>query len=226
MLIPQYASWNIRFASTQISIVFNEKSKYADEISSDNWYKILQKPDVVCGVSEPDSDPCGYRTVLVIKLAQVYYKIPDLYRNIMEKKNGLLLRPKEVDLISLLESNNIDYVFLYKPVAIQHGLKYVELPAQVNLGSSQYTGYYNQVSVKLSGSKPGTFIEQKGEPVLYGLTILKNAVNKPEAMKYVQFMLTQNEGIKMLKECGMNTVVPACTTTYSSIPEGLRQFAK
>jgi molybdate/tungstate transport system substrate-binding protein len=226
LLIPEYASWSIKFASAQISIVFNEGSKYSNEINPSNWYKILQRPDVICGASDPNSDPCGYRTIFVVKLAQIYYGIPNLYRNIMKKKHGLLFRPKEVDLISLLESNNIDYVFLYKSVAIQHGLKHIDLPVQIDLSSQEYADYYSKVSVSICGNKPDSPTEQKGEPIFYGLTILKNATNKAEAIKYIQFMLTQNDGIKILKECGINSIVPASTSRYSNVPKELKQFVK
>jgi tetratricopeptide (TPR) repeat protein len=35
--------------------------------------EILQKPDVVWGHSSPDLDPCGYRTLMVLQLAEKYY---------------------------------------------------------------------------------------------------------------------------------------------------------
>jgi molybdate/tungstate transport system substrate-binding protein len=49
----------------------------------------------------------------------------------MVSKNKDFIRPKEVDLVALIESNAIDYMFQYKSVAIQHGLKYIELPKMI-----------------------------------------------------------------------------------------------
>ena len=40
-------------------------------------------------------------------------------------KNKDFIRPKEVDLVALIEANAADYMFQYKSVAIQHGLKYL-----------------------------------------------------------------------------------------------------
>ena len=126
LLIPDYASWGIRFATNEIVIAFTEKSKYYKEITSDNWMEILQRKDVIYSRSDPDSDPCGYRTVFTFMLAEKYYRQPGLYEK-MKSKNKEYIRPKEVDLVALMESNVIDYMFQYKSVAIQHDLKYIEL---------------------------------------------------------------------------------------------------
>ena len=132
LLIPDYASCGLKFATNEIVIAFGDKSKYADTIDSLNWMDILQKKDVIYGRSDPDSDPCGYRTVFTFMLAEKYYKLPGLAEK-MILKNKEYIRPKEVDLVALLESNSIDYMFQYKSVAIQHRLKYIELPKDINL---------------------------------------------------------------------------------------------
>src|ERR1035437_9767344 len=72
LLIPAYASWSIRFATNEIVIAYMEKSKYSKEINAGNWMDILQKKDVIYSRSDPDSDPCGYRTVFTYKLAEKY----------------------------------------------------------------------------------------------------------------------------------------------------------
>jgi molybdate/tungstate transport system substrate-binding protein len=74
LLIPQYAKWSIRFATNEIVIAYVEKSRYSSEINSNNWIDILSKDDVIYSRSDPDSDPCGYRTVLTFMLAEKYYK--------------------------------------------------------------------------------------------------------------------------------------------------------
>jgi len=68
LLIPDYASWSIRFATNEIVIAYQEKSKHSKEINSDNWMDILMKKDVIYSRSDPDSDPCGYRTVFTLCL--------------------------------------------------------------------------------------------------------------------------------------------------------------
>ena len=72
LLIPTYASWSIRFATNEIVIAYKDKSKYSKEINSDNWMEILEKKDVIYSRSDPDSDPCGYRSVFMLMLAEKY----------------------------------------------------------------------------------------------------------------------------------------------------------
>ena len=82
------------------------------------------KDDVIFGRADPNSDPCGYHAVLTSQLSEQYYN-HDNFTNKIISKDQEYIRPKEVDLLALLESNTIDYLFLYRSVAQQHGLKYV-----------------------------------------------------------------------------------------------------
>jgi len=224
ILIPQFASWNIPFAGNEMAIVYHDQSRYANEISKDNWFEILQKKDVAYGRSDPNSDPCGYRTVMTLKLAGKYYLNQSLSRNILEKDNKFM-RPKEVDLLALLESNTIDYIFLYKSVAIQHELKYLELPNEINLSDIQMESLYKTVSVDVKGSTPESTITMVGEPMVYGLTIPKNAPNPKLAVEFLKYFLGQKGGQAIMKEMGQTAIVPSATVSYDSIPEPLRVFA-
>ena len=225
LLIPDYADWNIKFVSNEMSIVYHEASRYANEITKDNWPEILLKKDVAFGRSDPNSDPCGYRAVLTCKLAEDYYNITGLSESILSKDENYI-RPKETDLLGLLESNAIDYIFLYRSVAKQHNLKYLILPDSINLKNTDLTEYYNSASVEISGRKPGEIITKKGEPMIYGVTILKNAQNKSAATNFVKFLLEKEKGLAILKENGQSDVVPSHTESYQNISTELLKYTK
>lgn len=222
LLIPDYASWGIRFATNEIVIAYQEKSKYSKEINQKNWFDILQRKDVLYSRSDPDSDPCGYRTVFAFMLAEKYYKKPGL-ANKMITKNKDYIRPKEVDLVALIESNAIDYMFQYKSVAIQHGLKYVELPGEINLGDPSKSDIYSSVSMEVSGNKPGTKIRITGEYINYSITILDNASNKDEAIKFLDFMLG-SDGIDIFRKNGQDPLVPFRSDPVMKLPPQLLKF--
>jgi len=224
LLIPEYANWNIKFAGNEMAIVYHEKSRYSKQINNKNWYDILLKTDVIFGRSNPDSDPCGYRTVLLSKLAEDYYKKDGLALSLMEKDKNFI-RPKEVDLIGLLETDIIDYIFLYRSVAEQHGLKYLVLPDSINLKEPRLDYYYASSTVTISGKKPGELITKKGEAMVYGLTIVDNSPNKDEAVKFLKFLLSSDKGMKIMNGNGQQSLVPSQTDTYSEIPGELKQFA-
>ncbi len=121
LLMPEHTDFNIRFATNEMAIVYTQKSNRANEISSANWCNMLLDDDVIFGRSDPNSDPCGYRTVMVFQLAEEYYGRPGLAKALTEKHGNKYIRPKETDLLALLEAGEIDYVFIYRSVGQQHG---------------------------------------------------------------------------------------------------------
>lgn len=224
-LIPVYADWNIRFASNEMAIVYNEKSKRSKEINKNNWYWILLDKSVQIGRSDPNSDPCGYRTVLVSKLAEKHYKQKGLADRLL-KKDVNNIRPKETDLLALLETGNVDYIFLYRSVAMQHKLKYLLLPDEINLKKSEFSELYKSVAVEINGKTPGEKIVQNGEPMVYGITIPKTAPNKKAALEFLKFLLSKDKGIRILNKLGQPSVIPSYTSSYDKIPKELKQFVK
>ena len=225
LLVPKFSDWNIKFASNEMAIVFTDKSKRSAEIDSTNWMEILMDKSVKIGRSDPNSDPCGYRTVLVSKLAELYYKKAGISALLMTKDKENV-RPKETDLLALLETNTVDYIFLYRSVAVQHHLKYITLPDQINLKNPAFTDLYKSVSTEINGKKPGETITQVGEPMVYGVTIPNNAPNKKLALTFVKFLLSSDKGMAILSKLGQPSVVPSSTTTFDKIPEELKGFAK
>lgn len=207
LLIPEHASWNVLFAGNELSLVYTERSRYADQITAQNWYEILLRNDVHIGRSDPNSDPCGYRTILTLKLAELYYNRLNISELILQKDNRFI-RPKEVDLIALLETGAIDYIFLYRSVAVQHGLKYLSLPSEINLGNPKYADFYLKSKVTIRGSSPGDSLEIQGEPMVYGITIPKNAPNRELAKEFINYYLHPNKGLKIIESMGMPVISP------------------
>lgn len=225
LLIPDFASWSIRFATNEIVIAYHEKSRYSKEINSDNWMNILQKKDVIFSRADPDSDPCGYRTVFTFMLAETHYLKKGL-KDKMLSKNKDYIRPKEVDLVALLESNAIDYMFQYKSVAIQHGFIYIELPKEINLSDPSKNKIYSGVSTDVAGNKPGTKMKVTGDYINYSLTILKNALQKELAVSFVDFLLSP-DGMNIFRKNGQEPLVPLIADPVMKLPpELLKYFAK
>jgi len=224
LLIPEHASWNIKFASNEMAIVYTDHSKRHGEIDAENWFDLLLDPDVTFGRSDPDADPCGYRAVLTMKLAEKHYGSSGLAGLLFEKDNRFI-RPKETDLLSLLETGTIDYIFLYRSVAQQHCLEYLVLPDEVNLKNPEFTDMYGSVSVEISGKKPGEKIVKTGAPMVYGITIPANSRSPGLAHRFVDFILDPEKGMKIMKEAGQPSMVPSPSETYDKIPEPLKKYA-
>jgi len=223
MLIPKFASWNIKFVTNEMAIVYTDKSKYSNEINPENWYEILLRQDVNYGRSDPNSDPCGYRAILTMKLSEIYYNQIDLTSKFLQK-NEEMIRPKEVDLIALLETNNVDYIFLYRSVAEQHNLKYLILPDSINLKSNELSDFYSQVSVEVADEDPTKTQNMYGEPMIYGISIPINSPNKKVAEIFIDFLLNSENGMKILEKNGQPSVIPSKTDNFDSIPELLKKY--
>jgi len=225
MLVPKYADWNIKFAANEMCIVFTEKSKYASTITSKNWKDLLLKKEVLFGRSDPNSDPCGYRAAMTLQLAESYYKQAGLYKKFMEKDQAFM-RPKETDLLSLLETNSVDYVFLYRSVAVQHHLKYIILPDEINLKNAAFAAQYATATVEINGNKPGEKQKMAGEPMIYSFTILKDSPNRAAAIAFAEFLLEKDKGQAIMMRNGQPSVVPMKVGNYDKVPERLRKFVK
>jgi molybdate/tungstate transport system substrate-binding protein len=213
LLIPNYADWNIRFATNQLVLCYTDKSAYAKEITKKNWYEILQKKEVIWGHSDPNLDPCGYRSLMVIQLAEKYYKKPGLYDKLLANRPKENIRPKSVELISLLQTGNMDYAWEYSSVAVQHDLKYIVLPDEINLGNYRYDDFYAQAVVQVTGEQPGTLMEMRGGSVTYGITLIKDAPNREAAIAFLAYLLDPQGGLQILKEMGQPPFVPSRVPT-------------
>ena len=222
LMFPEYADWYIIFATNQMCIAYTDQSQFADEIDGDNWYGILQRDEVKYGRSDPDQDPCGYRTLMVWQLAEAHYSSSGLYDKLYEA-DGDLERPKSVDLIALLESGDLDYAFEYSSVAAQHNLNYVTLPPEINLANEEFKDFYAMAQVEISGKKPGETIIKKGKPIAYGVTIPKNFLHQELAIAWVDFLLS-DEGMAIMEANGQPPVIPAVTNDKSRLPDELKKY--
>jgi len=212
-LIPEYAVWNIRFATNQLVLCYTDKSRFANQIIANNWYEILKRKGVIWGQADPNLDPCGYRSLMVLQLAEKYYKLPGLYDQLIANRPEKNVRPKSVELVSLLKTGNMDYAWEYLSVAVQHGLKYIQLPDEINLGNYKMDEFYKQATVKVTGKKPGTWMTRTGKSCTYGITILKNVQNPEAAEAFLEYLMDPDGGLKTLKDMGQPPFVPCRVPT-------------
>lgn len=230
MLIPEYTDFYILFAKNEIVIAFSENSKFANEINEENWFEILQREGVKFGFSDPNFDPCGYRALIVLKLADLFYEKP-IFESLIEKNTNIrslnntiivpervesnskiVLRPKEVELTSFVEIGALDYYFIYKSVAKQHNLRSIELPPEINLGSYEMQEHYSKIEIKINGKS------FKAHPIVYAVTILKNSQNREIVIDYINFLLG-SEGKRIFKENYQEFIEPLIVV--GTPPKGL-----
>lgn len=225
LLIPEHADFNIRFAANEMVIAYTDDSAYADTITSRNWPEVLLAEGVIFGRSDPNRDPCGYRTVMVLQLAEKHYRIPGLAGRLGEKNGSKFIRPKEVDLLALLEVGEIDFLFIYRSVALQHQLRFVLLPDEVNLKSVRFRDLYATVTVDLSGKEPGQYVTRRGAPMVYGVTIPRNCRNRESAEAWVRLLLSE-VGREVMERNGQPSIAPPLTDQLGMLPDSLKSLCR
>lgn len=201
MLWPRYVKQWYGFAGNALGIAYTPNSRYSHEMGSSNWFEILQRNDVAFARSDPRADPCGYRTLFVWQLAEKYYRKPGLYES-LQKKDAHLVRPKETDLLALLETRNVDYIFIYRSLALQHGLLFLDLPDSLNLSNTHLEALYQTAEVKLDSKAEHHALKFQGSPILYGATVLQNAPNANLAQEYLRFLLDKKGGLYIFSQAG------------------------
>ena len=246
-LIPEmmmnYTDWYLRFAKNKIVIAFTDKSRYADEINSRSWFQILRRSNVRWGFSNPNMDPCGYRSLWVIQLAELEYGDSRIFEDLVEKNsairmneeagiytcvvpenlkpnpNRLVIRDKSVELVVLLESGGLDYAFEYLSVAVQYGLRYVELPESIDLSGKEHADVekYSRMRALLRGGN------LTATPIHYGVTVPRNAAHPELAAAFIKYMIDE-EGRRIFKEMGQPPIHPALASNFDKIPEILRPY--
>ncbi|UCD75050.1 MAG: substrate-binding domain-containing protein [Phycisphaerales bacterium] len=225
LLMPDHASFNIRFATNEMVLAYTGHSRETGRINRDNWTGILLAENVTFGRADPDSDPCGYRTVMLFQLAEKHLQQPGLAPQLTAKHGRRYIRPKETDLLALLEAGEIDYLPIYRSVAAQHDLKFVVLPDEVNLGNANLAELYATATVQITGRQIGELITRRGEPIIYGVTIPGDSPSRDLAVSYVELLLSP-EGRAVMERNGQSPMVPAITRELDELPESLRRYCQ
>ncbi|HXZ95032.1 MAG TPA: extracellular solute-binding protein, partial [Dehalococcoidia bacterium] len=75
MYAGNYSNWDIVFARNTMVLCYRDGAPNATDIvdNTTTWYDVLRNDPVSYGHADPDQDPCGYRALMVIQLAQEYY---------------------------------------------------------------------------------------------------------------------------------------------------------
>jgi molybdate/tungstate transport system substrate-binding protein len=222
LLIPKHATWYGTFARNAMVLTYTDQSTGSGEINGQNWWQVLLRPGIRAGHSDPALDPNGYRTLMVFQLAERFYHQPGLAARLDRAFPPKYIRPKEADLTALVQAGELDYAWSYASIAKTAGLRYVDLPSEINLSDPQLAGWYAQANVRLPGaSRAGKdSVEFRGEPIVYALTIPTAATHSRTAEAFVRFVFSP-EGQAILKANGFTVLEKPLLGGPGKPPAGL-----
>jgi tungstate ABC transporter binding protein WtpA len=235
-MMPQNASFYLNFAKNSIVLCYKDSSQFANEITAENWYQVLNREGVKYAISDPTADPAGYRSLMTIQLAEEYYEDSTIFESLIgdhslmtTTMNGavttidatnpspdgttLTITKTGPEIVPLLTAGTVDYAFEYSSVAIQNGLKYISLPEAIDLSSQAEGSKYETVQVKRpAGTETGT-------PIIYGVTVPASARQPAMGISFVN-LLTGKGGQTILSADGQTPIVPA--EGYGMVPAAIQ----
>ncbi len=219
LLMPRFTTWYARFARNRMVIAYTDRSRYADSMSEATWRSLLTRPDVQLGRSDPDLDPAGYRTLLVFQLAERHYRDPNLAQRLLANAPRRNMRAKSAELVALLQAGEQDYAWEYESVAQAAGLRYITLPAAIDL-SAPDSALYSGASVRVLGAARGDTITMIGRPIRYAVSIATAAPNHDTAQRFVAWLLS-GAGRAVLRAERLDAMEEA-QFTGSGVPHAVR----
>ncbi|MFP4530682.1 MAG: extracellular solute-binding protein [Halodesulfurarchaeum sp.] len=187
------APWDVVFASNALVIAYGPETAVGDRLEAeDPWYEVLRSADAEIAMSDPDLDPLGYRAVQLFELAADYYDEPGLEEDLEE---NLVVDPNEPHLLAGIESKNRAAAIVYKNMAVDHDLPFVELPDELDFSNPAYADRYAEATYT---TEDGTTVE--GTPVLYNLTVPETAQHTDGGRAFVTYLLANPD---LLAENGL-----------------------
>jgi molybdate/tungstate transport system substrate-binding protein len=220
VLMPAHTTWYVRFAANRLVLAYTDRSRYAAEIDSTNWWQVLQRPELEIGRSNPDLDPAGYRTLMVFQLAERVYGQPGLSIALERSADRRNMRPKEIDLVALLESGDLDYAWFYESMARASGVRHIQLPPSVDLSSVDYRDSYAQATVRVTGSSAADSVIMRGAPIRYAFSIPLHAEHAELGERFAAYLLSA-AGKRVLESQFLSTL-PAPDAVGDGVPAAVQ----
>jgi molybdate/tungstate transport system substrate-binding protein len=217
LLMPAHVASYVPFARNRMVVAYTPRSRFARDVTAANWGEVLQRPGVEVGRPDPDRAPAGYRTLLVLQLAESYYRAPGLAARLLARSPPRNMRGNAAELAGLLQLGELDYIFEYESLARSHGFRYVTLPGEIDLGDQALSAQYALATVRVAGRTPRDSVTFSGAPILYGLAVPREAPHAAAAARFVEFLL--RDGKPLLRAAHVDVLdVPDPVTAVEPAP--------
>lgn len=241
MLKPAgFADYDILFGQGGMVLAYTTSSKNAATITApggvfnppasvpavaDDWYMQLMQPGVAIGGSHRFLDPSGYRADLIFRLADQLYQLPNLYDLLLEHYSVI----KATDALG----KTYDYQFIYEHSALAaynadatKSYRYAKLPDQVSLSNPELNRRYRKAAITIPGlglPDTDTTVSIPATRVVWGLTVLKSAANRDNALKFLQ-LLFGPQGVALQTAAGPTPISPPIVNArdFERLPSLLR----
>jgi molybdate/tungstate transport system substrate-binding protein len=164
---PLDPPWYAEFATNALVLAYHpdtEGGRALHDAGPDRWYEPIRRGTVRVGRTDPDEDPLGYRTLMMLELASRYYDLDDNLRETIPTREQVY---PETGLISQFETGSIDAAFAYRNMAAERNYAYLRLPDPIDFSTPAHEDdWYRTTTYALPG---GTTVT--GGVIRYASTI-------------------------------------------------------
>ena len=200
----RYSGWAIAFASDQLVLAYSNAtdkamvnsvvSEFGNALAENNSaiyreaYANLTSGKVKVGISNPSSDPAGLRGWISLEIAgKLYGNNETKYTSAILSSGGVSNATSAAQLVSPLTTGNIQFLFIYKSVAVSEKLPFIELPNQTNFGDAALAGFYSSFTY---GTSTG---QSSGSPILLLVTSLAgNGPDTAASLNFTEYVVEHN----------------------------------
>jgi molybdate/tungstate transport system substrate-binding protein len=211
-----YTTWNLEYCKNSMVIAYRKNSTNSSDINVNNWFNALNENGY--GIGDPNGDPCGYRSVMMLRMADDYYG--NIYNEIFDSlitsrtkitsvKNGtgydifspsnaignhnnLIIDDHAATSMDKVVNGTLPYAIVYMNLAAE---------AQANDSDILYMELpdelaltnpnYNYSNIKLNeDSDLSTNKTVTLSPIVYGISILNTSQEYANAQLFLQSLIT------------------------------------
>ena len=163
---PLSPDWYAEFATNSLVVVYDpetEGGRRVRDAGPDGWFRPLTDGAVSFGRTDSDLDPLGYRTLFALELASEYHGTDENLRETVPERDQIY---PETRLMGQFETGSLDAAVVYRNMAVERDLPFLELPPAVDLSDPARADQYATVSYELPSGQVVS-----GAPVSYASTV-------------------------------------------------------
>ncbi len=118
-----WVSWYAAFATSPEVLGYYPKSKFAHDLQTMPWYKVITMPGFRLGRTNPSQDPGGVLAVKALEETAAAQHLPALNTLATETSDEYAEDPEEAD----IQTGQLDAAFMYEADANSQGSPFVKL---------------------------------------------------------------------------------------------------
>ena len=78
LVLPAHSAWYVVFGTNALVLAYGPRSVGREALTREAWWRVLLRPGLRIGRSDPSLDPSGYRTLMALQLAERHHNQPGL----------------------------------------------------------------------------------------------------------------------------------------------------